>query len=315
MIHLNSCKGIFTQNATAPSHKRPPPLLTLAQRADEIFKSIKRPHFSGDHVNIDRLSVNPSVARSAALLSRAHGGIDDDDGFIDGSDNYGTGCEFNIEQEGYSNDDEPNIPSNDRYKYRSGLNPPPGVKFGVHLQHLISSHRGVDLKLYDEIIDLIHVHATTHATDFGNHKLYHRNELTMTLSNLYNLGDLKPILHNVTLSDSSVVSVPVFDVKAVILSMLHDTRRMQSNNFASGYDIFTGRCTKEDNNRLDEIHTGALWNFVLGDMRTCVFIVNVNTICDPLFVCPNYGSDGTEYLCCLPYRRWGNYFRNQLKNT
>ena len=55
--------------------------------------------------------------------------------------------------------------------------------------------------------------------------------------------------------------------------------------------------------------------FRLGDMRSCVFIVNVNTICDPLFVCPNYGSDGTEYLCCLPYRRWGNYFRNQLKNT
>ena len=170
MIHLNSCKGILTQNTSAPSHKRPPPILTLAQRADEIFKSIKRPHLSGDHVNIDRLSVNPSVARSTALLSRARIGIDGDDGVIDGSDNYCHGCEFDIEQEDAITSDKPNNSSNDRYKYRSGLNPPPGVKFGVHLQHVISSHRGVDLKLYDEIIDLIHLHATTHDTDFSNHK-------------------------------------------------------------------------------------------------------------------------------------------------
>jgi len=54
--------------------------------------------------------------------------------------------------------------------------------------------------------------------------------------------------------------------------------------------------------------------FCLSDMRSCVFIINVNSICDPLFVCPNYGKDGTHYLCCIPYRRWGNYFRNQMKD-
>ena len=41
--------------------------------------------------------------------------------------------------------------------------------------------------------------------------------------------------------------------------------------------------------------------FCLGDMRNCVFIINVNSICDPLFVCPNYGKEGINYLCCLPY--------------
>lgn len=145
MIHLNSCKGIFTQNATAPSHKRPPALLTIVQHADEIFKSIKRPHTSGHRVNDDRLSVNPSLATAAAAMISVRS-IDVNDDSLDGSDIYDTGSDFYMEQENNGTSDGINNASNDRYKYRSGLNPPPGVKFGVHLQHVISSHRGVDLK-------------------------------------------------------------------------------------------------------------------------------------------------------------------------
>lgn len=136
---------------------------------------------------------------------------------------------------------------------------PPGVKFGIHLEHILSSHRGVDLKLYDEIIDLIHHYATTQDMDFRTTKLYHRKQLTKTLSKLYNLADLEPQMHHVSLSNSSIVTVPVFDVKAVILSILHDPNRMQPQHFAPGYDLFSGSAT-EVNNVLDEIHTGALWN-------------------------------------------------------
>jgi hypothetical protein len=260
MVHLHSCKGSYTQNATEPSHK-PKAQLTISQRADEILKSMKHPHTSGHRVNVDRLVVNPSVVTRTAVMSSRHG-MDVNDDAVHGAVDYGTGSEFHLEQEQNSTSDETNNASNDRYKFRKDLNPPPGVKFGIHLQHVISAHRGVDLKLYDEIIDLIKLHATTQSTDFATHKLYHRKELTTTLSSLYNLGDLKPRLRNVSMSDASVVYVPVFDVKAVILSMLHDTRRMQSSNFASGYDVFTGKCTNEDNNYLNEIHTGELWDIV-----------------------------------------------------
>jgi hypothetical protein len=185
---------------------------------------MKRQHTSAHQVNVNRLPVNPSVlATRAAAMTRGHG-MDVHDDAIHGADDYGTGSEFHFEQENNSTPDEINNASNDRYKFRSDLNPPPGVKFGVHLQHVISSHCRVDLKLYNEIIDLIKIHATTQDTDFAIHKLYHRKELTKTLSTLYNLGNLKPILHNVILSDSLVVSVPVFGIKAVILSMLHITR-------------------------------------------------------------------------------------------
>ncbi len=98
----------------------------------------------------------------------------------------------------------------------------------------------MDLALYDEIVDLIKFHATTQDTDFATNKLYHRNELMKTLTEMYNLKALQPQLHQVRLTDSSTVTVPVFDVKAVILFMLHDPKRMQFHHFAPGYDIFSG---------------------------------------------------------------------------
>jgi hypothetical protein len=80
------------------------------------------------------------------------------------------------------------------------------------------------------------------------------------LSHLYNLQDLQPTLHYVTLSDSSVVTVPVFNGKAVILSILHDHNQMNPSNFAPRYDIVTGTSTDPNNHHLNEIHTGMLWN-------------------------------------------------------
>ncbi len=143
-----------------------------------------------------------------------------------------------------------------------GMILPLGAQFGIDLQHLLSSHRGVDLKLYDQITDLVGYHSTTRNTDFTKVKLYHRNELICTLTSLYNLQHLKHTIHNVMLSDSSVVSVPVFHVKSIILSLLQDPQRMKHDNFASGYDVFTGHATRP-NAHLDEIHTGALWSVTL----------------------------------------------------
>ena len=65
----------------------------------------------------------------------------------------------------------------------------------------------------------------------------------------------------------------------------------------------------------EDMEKSFISHFCLGDMKLCLYIVNVNNICDPLFVCPNYGKDGLHFLCCLPYRRWGSYFRYQLNNT
>jgi hypothetical protein len=97
---------------------------------------MKRQQTSAHQVNVNHLSVNPSVAtRAAVMTSRGHG-MDIHDDAIHGANDYGTGSEFHFEQENNSTPNEFNNASNDRYKFRGDLNPPPGVEFGVHLQHL-----------------------------------------------------------------------------------------------------------------------------------------------------------------------------------
>jgi hypothetical protein len=62
----------------------------------------------------------------------------------------------------------------------------------------------------------------------------------------------------VPLTDGSVVTVPIFDVKALLIAFLTDPLRMCQENFASNYDIFTGK-VKLPKSTLDEIHTGSFW--------------------------------------------------------
>ena len=122
----------------------------------------------------------------------------------------------------------------------------------------MSSHRGVDLSLYDEIIDVIKFHTSIQKTDLSVTKLYHRKDLTATLSSLYQLNELKPLMQQIAISDGSIVTVPIFDVKAVILSILHDPQKMQFENFAPDYDIFCGRSTKPVTH-YHKINTGDQW--------------------------------------------------------
>ena len=70
-------------------------------------------------------------------------------------------------------------------------------------------------------------------------------------------------MHWFTISDGSVVTVPVFDVKAVLSSILHDPQRMRYENFAMNYDVFLGKPTKAVTH-YDEIHTGNLWSTACG---------------------------------------------------
>jgi hypothetical protein len=64
-------------------------------------------------------------------------------------------------------------------------------------------------------------------------------------------------IYSVPLTDGSVAPVPIFDVKALLIAFLNDPLRMHQENFASNYDIFTGKA-KLPTSTLDEIHTGSL---------------------------------------------------------
>ena len=70
---------------------------------------------------------------------------------------------------------------------------------------------------------------------------------------------MKPHMHQVINSNGSVVTVPVFHVKAVLLSILHDPQRMRCENCALNYDVFLGKPTQAVTD-FDETHTGNLWS-------------------------------------------------------
>jgi hypothetical protein len=85
-----------------------------------------------------------------------------------------------------------------------------------------------------------------------------RMQLVQLLTKYYQLNFLKPTSHSVPLTDGSVVNVPIFNIKALLIAFLNDPLRMHKENFAFNYDIFTGM-VKLPASTLDEIHTGSLW--------------------------------------------------------
>ncbi len=85
-----------------------------------------------------------------------------------------------------------------------------------------------------------------------------RKQLVQLLTKYYQLSFLKPTLHSVPLTDGSVATVPMFDVTAFLIAFLNDPLKMHQKNFASNYNIFTGKA-KLPTSTLDEKHTGSLW--------------------------------------------------------
>ncbi len=57
------------------------------------------------------------------------------------------------------------------------------------------------------------------------------------LTKYYQLNFLKPKLHSVPLTDGSVATVPIFNVKDLLIAFLNDPLRMRQENFTSNYDI------------------------------------------------------------------------------
>ena len=123
---------------------------------------------------------------------------------------------------------------------------------------MLSTHRGVDLNLFDDIINLIEYWATDRRLDFRSAKYYRRASLINLLSKMYNLNALKPKINTVQIFEDTTVDVPTFDVKTILLLMLHDPNIMTVDNIAPDYDVFTGTRTTPTTH-LDEIVTGSAW--------------------------------------------------------
>jgi hypothetical protein len=207
-----------------------------AKFASSILEKISKCHHSQLSRNVQCLSINPSLSHLASLSSdqcQSYFVLTKD---LDVDNN----CDFQHAHDEQNNACETTIVTSSP-SIQQSINPPSGIKFGIHLHEILSSHCGVDLSLCDENTDTIEFHSTVQKTDFSDTKLHNRKELTTTLSNLYQFNEMKPHMHQVTISNGSVVlTVPVIDVKAVLMSRLHDPQRMGYENFALNYDVSLG---------------------------------------------------------------------------
>ena len=124
---------------------------------------------------------------------------------------------------------------------RNSFRLPPDVAFQVDCLSVISQHRGNDLNMFNQVMQCVAGHARHQNVDFRTLHVMSRDQLLRYLCQYYRLDFLKPTMHNVTLSDGSVATVPIFDVKETLLSFLNDPGRMCVEKIAANYDPFTGK--------------------------------------------------------------------------
>jgi hypothetical protein len=113
------------------------------------------------------------------------------------------------------------------------------TKDQVFLNDLLMKHKAC-LPLYDEICHLFKQYISS--PNFGRFaKVKSRRSLLTSTQNTFNSKALQPINGTVRLHNNSLVTVPVFDTKHMIISLLTDPSVMNKKNFAEGYNVLTGK--------------------------------------------------------------------------
>jgi hypothetical protein len=94
-----------------------------------------------------------------------------------------------------------------------------------------------------------------------NTKLQSLKSFLHSVEGSYRTWLLRPYNQNVRLHDGTIVTVPVFNMKEMLTSLLTDQTIMVDTNFADGYDVLTGYVDVNypSNDKYGEVHTGDAW--------------------------------------------------------
>ncbi len=111
-------------------------------------------------------------------------------------------------------------------------------RFQIMLHDLVMKHRA-SLQTFDDICNFVNEY--TASPDFSvMTKLPSQKSFLRSIKETYCTHGLRPTNRIVRLHDNSYVTVPVFDTKEMIISLLTDPSLMTDSNFAKGYDVLTG---------------------------------------------------------------------------
>jgi len=158
----------------------------------------------------------------------------------------------------YKSHDPANTPSSEAapaYNNNVGINK--SMKFEIDLSDILGRHR-TDLSLFDEIVTLIKTNSDGKKLNFLSDDLKRRARFLNDLEERFATKGMRPKDITVNLSDGREATVAVFDVEAMILSLLTDESLMHEDNLAPGYDLHTGKPT-EPVTHYGEVHTGDAW--------------------------------------------------------
>ena len=93
---------------------------------------------------------------------------------------------------------------------------------------------------------------------FSTNLLLTRNHFMAKLEKIMDVSKLNHEDVEVNLSSGGVASVAVYDLEAMIMSLLTDERLMKPENIAPAYDLFTGKSVGHVHH-LGEIQSGDAW--------------------------------------------------------
>jgi hypothetical protein len=132
------------------------------------------------------------------------------------------------------------------------------TKFQVVLNELLIKHKA-SLLLYDEICHLFKDYISSPNFDrFAKFK--NRRSLLTSTQKTFNSKALQPVNGTVRSHDNTLVTVPNFDTKHMITSLLTDPSVRNEKYFAEGYNVLTGEVDNHPaNNKYGEVHTGDAW--------------------------------------------------------
>jgi hypothetical protein len=95
------------------------------------------------------------------------------------------------------------------------------------------------LQIFDDICNLVNEY--TASPDFSvMTKLPSQKSFLRSIEETYCTHGLRPTNWIGRLHDNSYVTVPVFDTKEMIISLLTDPLIMTNSNYAEGYNVLTG---------------------------------------------------------------------------
>jgi hypothetical protein len=151
------------------------------------------------------------------------------------------------------------VPFSENIYHRKSKTHSPGTIAQLQISQLFNRNKA-SIAMHDELIDIINAYVES-VNPSPTIKLLHRRQFLEKMENSFSTSDLKPTYGSVLLTNNTMVTVPVFDMKAMILSIVHDQELMRKENFAPGLDIFTGEVDGgyEGNLNYGEFHTGDRW--------------------------------------------------------